>query len=169
MGRLAATARPLVPRTEAPIGDLRSAKGWRIVASLYLDHDEEEVLMRLRFFGPDDRLRTTDEALPYLEKVQLGNLFGGADEIFGLTTNEEHTYNAQTAIWFLPSSGPPRVLLSFSGTMQQFTTLKSGKSAGVVIAHQTYDGVDSRTKGSKLEFYAWEEQTKSLSLSQIPM
>jgi hypothetical protein len=162
LGKYAPAAQRLVPRTEAPVRDLRSPRGWRVVASVYLDHDEDEILMHIRFFGPDGKLRTTSGVLSALEQTAIGNLFGGNDEVFAITSNEEHAYNAQTELWLLPERGDPKLLIEIQGVPQNFSGQAAGTVPGVMIARQTYDGVRSETKGTVQEFYAWEPKTKSL-------
>ena len=96
LGNYAPAAQRLVPRTEAPVRDLRSSGGWRVVVRIYLNHDDDDFLAHVRFFVPDGRLRVTDDALEYLEETRIGTLFGGGDEIFAMTSNEEHAYNTQS-------------------------------------------------------------------------
>lgn len=162
LGPYATAAQRLVPRTEAPVCDLRSKRGWRVVASVYLDHGQDEILAHVRFFGPDGRLRATSDALPWLEQTEIGNLFGDSNEIFAVTSNWEHTYNVQSEIWLLPKREGPKCLLSILGVFGDFSARLAGKPPGVVIARQTYDGVHAETKGIVREFYAWNGQAKSL-------
>jgi hypothetical protein len=164
LGKYALEAQGLVPRTEAPVLDLRSHRGWRVVASVYLDHEEDEVLGRLRFFGPDGRLRATTGVLFAFEHAEIGTLFGGSDEVVAITSNEEHAYNAQTEIWLLPENGGPKLLAEVQGTFGKFHGSAPGEAPGVTVARQTYDGVHSETKGMVEEFYAWNAETKSLTL-----
>jgi hypothetical protein len=166
LGKYAPAAQRLVPRTEAPVLDLRSPRGWRVVASVYLDHDEDEILMHLRFFGPDERLRLTGGVLFTLEQADIGNLLGGSDEIFAITSNEEHAYNSQTEIWLLPERGDPKPLLQFPGVFQDFSGQAAGSVPGVTIARQTYDGVHAETKGTVEEFYTWDRDRKTLILQK---
>jgi hypothetical protein len=164
MGHYVREDQPLVPETEAPIRDLRTHRGWRVVVSAFLDHDDDGIGLRLRFFAPDGKLRETDDVLMGLEEVQIGSLFGGTDEIFAITSNEEHAYNAETRIWFLPESGSPAPLLSFRGELRGFTDSARGKTPGVAIARQMYDGVHAETKGTVQEIYLWKPETRDLSL-----
>jgi hypothetical protein len=161
VGRYVRVAQSVVPGKEAPIRDLRTTRGWRVVASVFLDRQQQEVRVRLRFFAPGGLLKETEELLMELEEAAIGNLFGGSDEIVMVTSNEEHAYNAETEIWLLPSSGGPDLLLSFRGGVAGWVT--SGR-AGVKIGRQTYDGVDSSTKGFVQEFYLWDRRSKTLVL-----
>lgn len=164
LGKYAAQAQHLVPRTEAPVVDARSHRGWRVVVSVYLDHDQDEVMTHVRFFAPDGKLRMSTEALMTIEQSEIGNLFGLSDEIFALTSNEEHSYNAQSEIWFLPVSGEPRLLLEIGGDYGKFSAETGGGAAGLTVARQTYDGVNAGTKGTADEFYVWDRGLKSLTL-----
>ena len=154
----------LVPAMEAPVRHLRSKRGWRIVASAFLNHDECTAQLRLHFLAPDGMQRTTEDVSSVLEQVQIGNLFGGSDEIFAITTNELHVYNNETEIWFLPERGEPKRLLRILGVYATLTRIAAGKIPGVTVARQTYDGVHSDTKGTVQEFYTWDAETKSLIL-----
>ena len=165
VGKYVPTAQRSVPRTEAPVLDLRSQHGWRIVASVYLDHKEDEPGTHIRFFGPDGALRSTQDVQLLLEQTKLGTLFGGADEIFAITSWEEHAYNTQTQIWLLPPSGPPKLLLDIPGIFQQFSD-GAGRSPGVLVARETYDGVHAETKGKVQEFYVWDSGIESLKLQK---
>jgi hypothetical protein len=162
IGRYAQAARRLVPPIEAPIRDMTSAHGWRIIVSAFLDHDEGEAKLRLRFFDPSGSLRITQDLLSALEHIEIGRRFGGTDEIFAITSDEEHAYNVQTEIWFLPQRENPKRLLRIRGFLEGFSSGDAGKSPGVTIARETYDGVHAETKGTVQEFYAWDRQTKSL-------
>ncbi len=166
LGTYAAGAQRLVPRAEAPVRDLRSPNGWRIVVSVAMKHKEDELRVRLRFFGPDGLLRTKEEALAFVEQARIGNLFGGSDAIFAITSNEEHAYNTLTNIWFLPDRGPPKVLLEVNGVYKSFAGRVAGQEAGVTVARQTYDGANSETKGTVQEFWKWDSDSKSLILKK---
>jgi hypothetical protein len=156
----------LVPRREAPIRDLRSRRGWRVVVSASLDHDEGSIRLHLRFFAPNGALRATDELLSELVSTEIGTLFGGTDEIFAVDSNEEHAYNDQTEIWFLPETGKPRVLLEFPGGFRKPTATTPGTAPGIIVDRQTYDGVNAETKGTVQEFYVWDPKAKSLTLQK---
>ena len=162
LGEYAPAAQHLVPKTEAPILDLRSKGGWRVVASPYLDHDQDDILMHVRFFGPGGKLQRTGEALLDLVQTRIGSLFGGSDEIFAITSNEEHDYNAQTEIWLLPRGGRPKSLLEIEGTYKAFIGEAPGQAPGVRISRQTYDGAHAETKGTVEEFWAWNAEKRSL-------
>lgn len=159
-----------VPRTEAPVRYIQSGNQWRIVVSAFLHHDsdnEGEVGMRVRFIATDGRLRMTHDILMGLERCETGRLFGGINEIFIVTSNEEHAYNVETEIWFLPQSGDPKRLLSVRGSVASLRDGSDGQAAGVVIAHQTYDGVHASTKGTVQQFYIWDHEKGLLILHPI--
>ena len=101
---------------------------------------------------------------PEVLQFEIGNLFGQSDEIFAVTSNEEHSYNAQSEIWLLPASGEPRLLLAIGGDFEKFSPGASGGVPGVTVARQTYDGVRAETKGMVDEFYSWDSGAKSLTL-----
>jgi hypothetical protein len=90
LGPYIAAAQHLVPPTEAPISDLQTPEGWRVVTSLYLDHKEKNASTHIRFFHPDGRLRSTETALESVEQTEIGALFGGTGEIFA-TNNGRRT------------------------------------------------------------------------------
>jgi hypothetical protein len=162
IGRYVAEDQQLVPRTEAPTLDLRSQRGWHVVVSAVLDHQELGEKLRLRFFDSSGVLRLQDDLLMMLEQQRIGRLFGGADEVLAITSNEEHAYNSQTDVWFLPEQGDPKRVLSVRGVFQAFSD--SRESPGVVVFRQTYDGVHSETKGFIREEYAWDTGSKVLRL-----
>jgi hypothetical protein len=164
LGPYIAAAQHLVPPTEAPISDLQTPEGWRVVTSVYLDHKEKNASTHIRFFHPDGRLRSTETALESVEQTEIGALFGGTGEIFAITTAEEHAYNDRTEIWLLPSRGKPSLLLAVPGTLQDFANGSGRKFPGVNIAQQTYDGVHANTKGVVNNFYSWDAAHKTLRL-----
>jgi hypothetical protein len=166
LGKYARSAQRLVPRIEAPVSDLRTPRGWRVIASAYFNHEDDELLMRLRFFGPAGSLRATGDALWSLEQASIGNLFGGPDEIFAITSNEEHSYNVRMEIWFLPEGGVPKSLFEIEGVYQKFAKRSARQAPGVTINRQTYDGVSAETKGWVAEFWKWDPQKKSLTQSE---
>jgi hypothetical protein len=110
-GKYVSAAQRLVPGSEAPVLDLRSPRGWRVISSVFLDHGEDEILMHLRFFDPGESLRLTEAVLATLEQTEIGYLFGGSDEIFAITSNADHSYNSQTEIWLLSDRGDPKSLV----------------------------------------------------------
>jgi hypothetical protein len=154
ISRYVAEDQQLVPRTEAPTNDLRSQRGWRVVVSAVLDHQELREKLRLRFFDPSGVLRLQHDVLMVLEHQQIGRLFGSADEVVAITSNEEHAYNSRTDVWFLPKQGDPKHVLSVAGGFQALSD--SRESPGLVVFRQTYDGVHSETKGFIREEYAWD-------------
>lgn len=161
LGRYVASGQSLVGRTEAPVLDMGSSLGWRIVASDYLDHEEDEVGIHLRFFGPDGKLRETTDVLATIVQAKVAKLAGGNEEIFAVTSNEEHAYNARTEIWMLPEHGDPKRLLSLPGDFRGFIGQELVR--GLRIARQTYNGVDAKTKGTVQEVYTWHPETRSLT------
>jgi hypothetical protein len=154
----------LIPTTEASIRRLDSPHGWRIVVSAFLDHDEDEVRLRLRFFSPDKALLKTEDVLSALEQAEIGRLLGTNDEILAITSNEEHAYNAQTQIWYLPGRGNPKLLLATESTVLKFSRGTETSAPGVTVGRETYDGVHAETKGRVPEFWAWDPKTKTLIL-----
>jgi len=167
LGKYIAADQNLLPKAEAPIRDMRSGHRWRVVLSAFLEHSEpnEGTLgLRLRFFDADGVLKSSDDIYGILEMADLGPLFGGDDEIFAITSNEEHAYNTQTEVWLLPVRGIPKRLLTFAGVYETFTRAAAGRLAGVRVGRETYDGEHAETKGRVQEFWAWDSKTKSLSL-----
>ena len=167
LGKYAEAAQRFVPETEAPVNDLRSPRGWRVVTSVRIVHEgdnEGDVMAHIRFFGPDGKLRAMSDALFMILHTELGNLFGGNDEIFAVTSEEEHSYNDETAIWFLPDRGDPNLLLASSGDLGKVSGRARGETPGILFAHQTYDGANPDTKGFVEQFYEWDSKTKSLTL-----
>ena len=162
LGRYVPVDTRFVPEVEAPVGNLRSGYGWRLVASVFLNHKSGSGGVRLRFFSKDGTLQGTSDILMSLTDAEVRPLFGGTDEIFAVTSYEEHVYNDQTEIWLLPERGHPKRLLYVQGEFQNFVSTETGP--GVVIARQTYDGIHSETKGSVDEFYAWERGRRVLTL-----
>jgi len=161
VGTYVAAAQSVVPATEAPIRELASPRGWRVVVSALLDHDEDEVRLRLRFFAPNGLLAKTEGLLSSLDEADVGYLFGGSDEILVVTSPEEHAYNARTEIWYLPTVGEPKALLSTVSTVGKFFP---GNDPGVTVERETYDGVRAETKGRVPEFWAWNRSAKTLTL-----
>jgi len=115
LGHYVSADQRLVPRTEAPIRDVRSPRGWRIVVSACFIRGEYPSKLRLRFFDPAGSMWVTHDILMTLEDVEVGRLFGDADEILAITSNEEHVYNAETEIWYLPEHGNPKQVLKILG------------------------------------------------------
>ncbi len=164
MGEYVQAAQKLVPSDEAPIRSIVSSHRWHIIVSAFLDHsDESEAGLRLRFFGPDGKLRATDAVSMTLEQLEIGRLFGGDDEILAIQSNEEHAYNSKTDMWVLPEHGPPKQLIDANATFGKFSK-DSGARPGVWISRQTYDGVHAETKGWADEFWVWDAKAKSLTL-----
>ena len=167
LGKYDAEAQRLVPANEAPVFGSRSARGWHVVGSIYMSHSEDETRAHVRFLGPNGTTQDTADILLSVQQTRIGALFGGSDEIFAVTSWEEHAYNVQTQIWLLPSNGTgPGQLLVLPGVFQRFSDGSSGSVAGVAVARQTYDGEHAETKGSTAEFYAWDSASKSLSLQK---
>lgn len=155
-----------VPAREAAIRDLRSAAGWRVVVSVFLHRDKEnagDAGLRVRFFDPHGSLRTEDTVMAFLQDVELGRPFGGTDEIFMISSWQEHVYNVETDVWYLPAEGKPRRILFDVGSFASFVNGPSTVPKGIVILHQTYDGVDADTKGWLQQFYAWDPATRTLT------
>jgi hypothetical protein len=167
IGKYANSGQRFVPHNEAPIRDLRSPRGWRVIVSSFLRRDESpEAGLRVRFFGPDGKIRRTDKILMTLEEVELGNLFGATDDILAITSNEEHSYNSSTDIWLLPERGEPRELIAANATLGKFSRVGRDARPGVWIKRQSYDGVHAETKGGVDEFWLWDPTKKSLALDR---
>lgn len=162
LGSYVAADQRLVHATEAPIRDLRSPTGWHVVVSALIDHREGGAETEIRVFGPGGELRATYAALMLLERADMGRLFGGADEILAITTNEEHVYNDSTVVWLLRRRGAPKELLTVNGTIDEFSRAGAGDEPGVWISRETYDGTDSATKGHVREFWEWDAASEQL-------
>lgn len=160
LGKHASAAQGLIPRTEAAVHDLRSPHGWRIVASVYMNHEGDEVSAHVRFFAPDRRLLATGDALELVESLEIGTFNQSADEIIAFTSEEEHSYNDQTELWYLPVRGEPKLVLAIQGAFQHFI------ADGAVIARQTYDGVNADTKGIVEDLYTWDRSRQSMVLQK---
>ncbi len=166
LGNYAAQARSLVPPAEAPLRSLRSPRGWRIAVSAYLDHEQDALGTHIRFFAPGGTLKVTGDALASVEWAETCELRGANDELFVITSWEEHAYNTQTQIWLLPEQGDSRSVLEMQGT---FSGLVGGPRArGLRMLRQTYNGADANTKGTVEELYLWDLKTKSLRLQRRP-
>jgi hypothetical protein len=165
VGSYLAGDQTILPRTEAPIRDLRSQRGWRIIASAFLRHDgdnEGEPAVRIRFYDSHGSEPLTDDVLESLQRFSVGRPFGGEDEIFVVTSGEEHSYNVETELWYLPENGKPKRLVWLRGVFEAFA--RAGQVPGVSVGRQTYDGEHAETKGVVREFYIWDPRAKSLTL-----
>jgi hypothetical protein len=162
LGRYAPSARGIVPRTEAPVHDVKSPHGWRIIVSVYLDHDEDDFHAHLRVFGPNGKLLAADGVLSMVSGLEMGTLIGGNDDILAVTSYEEHAYNTETDVWLLPAQGDPRVLVGITGGFRGF--IGRNPVRGVTMRRQTYDGEHAETKGIVIETYSWNPRTKMLTL-----
>jgi hypothetical protein len=89
-------------------------------------------------------------------------LFGDDNEIVAITSNEEHAYNAQTELWYLPQRGNPKLLLSTESVIQKLSGSGEGSRPGVTLGQETYDGFNAGTKGRVFEFWAWDSMAKAL-------
>ncbi len=156
LGKYAASAKNLAPPTELPVSDLRTPRGWRVVVTAYLDHEEDDLMSHVWFFGPDGKLASRGEALSFIEEAKVGRL-ASVVEIYALTSVEEHAYNAQTTIWLLRQSGEPKAVLEISGMLAGLS------DNGVTVRRQTYDGVHAETKGTVAELYVWNAATESVT------
>jgi hypothetical protein len=152
-----------VPKNEAPVKSLQSERGWRIVISAFLDHQKIEAGLRVRFFNPLGSLRHVDNVTLGLDMAEVGDLFGGAAEVFAVTTEEEHAYNVWTEIWLLPATGDAARVLAVRGVIDRFVKARAGVVAGVWIQRETYDGVHSQTKGRVSEFWEWDPNQRALT------
>jgi hypothetical protein len=167
IGKYVSGGQRFVPQAEAPIRDLRSPHGWHIVVSSFLPRDEEsDAMLRVRFFGPDGKLRGTAEVLMTLEGIEVGHLFGGSDNILALQSNEEHSYNSMTDMWLLPERGAPQELIEMNATFGKFSKGANGTRPGAWLSRETYDGVHAETKGWVDEFWAWDPARKSLTVDK---
>ncbi|MGA3019312.1 MAG: hypothetical protein ABSF62_19480 [Bryobacteraceae bacterium] len=166
LGTYIQTDQKLVPRTEAPIRELRSARGWRVVISTFLDHKELDAWNTVRFFSPSGRLERTSGAQMSLMGAELGKLFGGDNEVVVVTSYAQHVYNTQTMIWAIPQSGKPKLLLDLNGSVERIVRGDGGTEAGVWISRNTYDGVDASTKGSAAEFWRWDAKKQALAIKR---
>jgi hypothetical protein len=164
MGRYLTSAAHLIPSNEAAISDRRASNGWRIVISAFLDHQESSARLRIRFFDSRGLLQLKNDSLTSLEDQEFIRP-NKTDCLYAVTTNEEHVYNAQTEIWFLPNDGVPKLVLSDVGTFQ-IPRPKGSKAPTIVFLRETYDGIHSETKGHTAEQYTWDANSKMLVRSQ---
>jgi hypothetical protein len=116
----------LVPSNEAPF---RSDK-WQVVVSAFLYHsDEGEAGLRIRFFGPDGKLRATDHLSMMLDMFELGDILVAAQ------SNEEHSYNSRGDLWLLADDGRPKTHISANVTFGKFSA--GPTNPGVWLNRQT--------------------------------
>lgn len=167
IGKYVPAAQAFVPPTEAPIRLLQSPHGWHIVVSSFLKRGEESgAALHVTFLDPNRKLHGTDEALMTLEASEVGNFFGGADDILAIQSNEEHSYNSMTNIWLLPARGDPQQLIDLNATIGRFSKGGRRNRPGVWIRRQTYDGGHAETKGWLDEFWVWDAAKKSLTFEK---
>jgi hypothetical protein len=161
LGPYISAAQSQVSKTELPVRDLRSANGWRVVISAFLDKPEQTAGLRVHFFAQNGKQVDVQEVQMKLEKGDVGTPFGGSDEVLTITAWAEHGYNSRTSIWLLPGTGKPVELLAERGVVDRFIAPTEGE-AGVWINRDTYDGIHAETKGRVPEFWKWDGTQKTL-------
>jgi hypothetical protein len=98
-----------------------------------------------------------------LERIEVGHLFGGTDEIVAIQSNEEHSYDSMSGMWLLPQRGEPQQLIDINATLGKFSQGGNKLPPGAWIRRQTYDGVHAETEGWVDEFWVWDTARKSLT------
>jgi hypothetical protein len=162
IGRYAQGYQRFVPAVEVPIRGARSPGGWLVVVSAFLDHAEGGQELRVRMYAPDGSKQGQSDIMSALEGLELGDVFGTADEVLAITSTEEHAYNVNTTIWLLQKAGGPRKLMDVPGVLIKAAKARDGARSGALIRRQTYDGEHAETKGWVEEFWAWDPIQKSL-------
>ncbi len=163
LGSYVSSERETVPRTEAPIR-ARSTAEWRVVLTVFLDHDSGGTGTRLRFFRIDGSQHGQYDGLFQVDSFVVGRLFGGDDEIAAVSTVGEHSYDVRTALWLLPANGDPKQLAEVQGSLARFVNGNGGATPGVWINRETYDFEHAETKGHVPEFWEWLPTRKILTL-----
>jgi hypothetical protein len=162
IGRYAPGYQRFVPAVEVPIRGARSPSGWLVVVSAFLDHAEGGQELRVRMYAPDGSKQGQSDIMSALEGLELGDVFGTADEALAITSTEEHAYNVNTTIWLLQKAGGLKKLMDVPGVLIKPAKAHNGVRSGTLIRRQTYDGEHAETKGWVEEFWAWDPIQKSL-------
>ena len=102
-----------------------------------------------------------DDNYNILGDFKAGKILHTDEEFALISSTGAHAYEVRTSVWLLPSSGPPRHVLDVPGLL---TTVQLGRSPGLFIDRQTYDGIHAETKGQVKEFWAWNPDQKAFTL-----
>jgi len=170
LGKYDVRGASLVSAKEAPVLYSKTRRGWVGLVAAYIP--EEALLwpqLRLYIFDPQGHRTTTQdlyirigsEAQP---NFRIGALFNTNSEFLQVSTDGEHSYVVRTLIWLLPDKGAPRLLLDEPSLVNRVQQSSAGRRGGIWTQRETYDGVHAETKGSKSEFWAWDEDQKALQL-----
>jgi hypothetical protein len=148
---------PFVPAAEAPIRYAKTDRGWVAVVSAFLpkEFDYTAPELRVYIFDPQRNLRTASDQYNFLGSFNVGGIFHTDAEFVEISTSGSHVYVARTAVWLLPATGPPSLLLDLPGMLRRIRRATPQSAAGLWIDIQTYDGVHAETKGWRPEFWTW--------------
>jgi len=166
VGQYVSVAHPWVPAEEAPIRMASSNDGWKVIATACLqEYDAYGPTIRVRVFDPDGKLREMYDGKYHLDRLEVGDLFGGrsgTNTILAIETSGAHSYEVQAVIWVLSDKSKPKRLLEIAGVLDRFQT--GVPKRGVWIKRETYDGINGSTKGRRAEFWSWNEQDRTLAI-----
>lgn len=167
VGEYASGAQRLVPKGEAPIRMLKGKDGLTVVITASLPEFDE--------YGPAIGIRVYDHALRQVFADQAGDDQNrldtlelksvGADQMVAMGTSGEHRYDAQILVWLLPARGLPTRVFDAPGSVRRFSVTDKTQAVELVIARQTYDGVDAKSIGERLEQWRWDRERRSFHLA----
>lgn len=172
IGKHDARGARLLPSSEVPVFYGKTQRGWVAVVAAYIPRDfllwPE---LRLHIFDSEGQQRTVEDLYNSVGKpdhpnIRIGKIFNSNTELLQVSTDGEHAYVVRTLVWHLPTkNGSPVKLLDVLGLVDRVQQPTSRARGGFWIQRQTYDGLHARTKGWKLEFWAWDEGTQKLILT----
>jgi len=149
----------LVDPTEAPVKELTSPRGWKIVVTLGFAGRTAGPIFYLYFFDNHGERQLKASGDLFLEKSEIGVLFGTPDEFLVIDERGETGISHVTEAWLLPKQGRPERVL-FTGGM--LFTIKQGegkKKPGLYI--NSYEATDSRKGVWRKSFFEWRADSKT--------
>lgn len=161
LGRYLGSAQALVPKTEAPIRELETRRGWRVVIAAAVDGP----LFRLRahFISPNGQPRGVFGMSQFLRYVRVGALFGGKDQIVLIEADDGHAYTTFWRAFRLPDHGYPELLAQGWGRILWAGT---GAQPGIIVKRQHPVGGDANRVLSITEYWNWDPRLDQLVLAQ---
>lgn len=150
----------LVADSEAPVKELTSPRDWRVVVTRGFDRVPRPMpTFFLYFFDSQGELKLKVRGDIFLERIQVGFIFGTPTELLLVTERSETGISYSTEVWCLPQEGLPKRLLFEGGAVERIVPPSPAGLGGLVIVY-TEAGAARQQERTREGFWAWDEKSQ---------
>jgi len=147
----------LAPR-EAPVRELRSDRGWRVIQTWGFTEPRSGLRRYyLYFFSPQGKLELKHDGNMNLATIEMGRLFRTETELLVTYGADSHTLSQTVDVWILPPQGAPKKAPLEGKILRSIEPGTAELLPGLWVENPILEGEWLRPVAWVPEFWEWVE------------